>query len=54
MPKQQWSGGTVRVGAVHYNAIAEIDQLLNALDDMLPRANVARQIMVAGRHGPDH
>jgi selenocysteine lyase/cysteine desulfurase len=26
---------------VHYNSLAEIDQLLNALDDMLPRANVA-------------
>ena len=35
------AGGTVRIGPVHYNSIAEIDQLLNALDDMLPRANVA-------------
>jgi cysteine desulfurase family protein (TIGR01976 family) len=35
------SGGTVRIGPVHYNSITEIDQLLNALDDMLPRANVA-------------
>jgi len=29
------SGGTVRIGAVHYNSIAEIDELLNALDDIL-------------------
>jgi cysteine desulfurase family protein (TIGR01976 family) len=35
------SGGTVRIGPVHYNSLAEIDQLLNALDDMLPRADVA-------------
>ena len=35
------SGGTVRIGPVHYNSRAEIDQLLNALDDMLARANVA-------------
>ena len=35
------AGGTVRIGPVHYNSLAEIDQLLNALDDMLPRANVA-------------
>jgi cysteine desulfurase family protein (TIGR01976 family) len=35
------AGGTVRIGPVHYNSIAEIDQVLNALDDMLPRANVA-------------
>lgn len=35
------SGSTVRIGPVHYNSLAEIDQLLNALDDMLPRANVA-------------
>jgi cysteine desulfurase family protein (TIGR01976 family) len=33
--------GTVRIGPVHYNSIAEIDQVLNALDTMLPRANVA-------------
>jgi cysteine desulfurase family protein (TIGR01976 family) len=35
------AGSAVRVGPVHYNSLAEIDQLLNALDDMLPRANVA-------------
>ena len=35
------AGGTVRIGPVHYNSRAEIDQLLNALDDMLARANVA-------------
>lgn len=34
-------GGVVRVGPVHYNSLAEIDQVLNALDDMLPRVNVA-------------
>jgi selenocysteine lyase/cysteine desulfurase len=33
--------GTVRIGPVHYNSIAEIDQVLNALDTMLSRANVA-------------
>jgi len=36
-----YPSGAVRVGPVHYNSIAEIDQLLNALDDVLPRANVA-------------
>jgi selenocysteine lyase/cysteine desulfurase len=35
------SGGAVRVGPVHYNSIAEIDCLLNALADILPRARVA-------------
>jgi len=34
-------GGAVRVGPVHYNSAAEIDALLNALDDILPRARVA-------------
>ncbi|MDH3531458.1 MAG: aminotransferase class V-fold PLP-dependent enzyme, partial [Gammaproteobacteria bacterium] len=29
------SGGTVRIGAVHYNSLAEIDELLNALDGIL-------------------
>ena len=29
------SGSTVRVGAVHYNSIDEIDALLNALEDIL-------------------
>lgn len=33
--------GAVRVGPVHYNSISEIDQLLNALSDILPRAHVA-------------
>jgi cysteine desulfurase family protein (TIGR01976 family) len=35
------SGGAVRVGPVHYNSIAEIDQLLVELDQILRRANVA-------------
>jgi len=35
------AGGVVRVGPVHYNSRAEIDTLLNALDDILPHANVA-------------
>ncbi len=34
------SGGAVRIGPVHYNSIAEIDQLLSALDGILRRANV--------------
>lgn len=29
------SGGAVRIGAVHYNSSEEIDQLLNALEDLL-------------------
>ena len=29
------SGGVVRIGAVHYNTAAEIDDLLNALEDIL-------------------
>jgi cysteine desulfurase family protein (TIGR01976 family) len=29
------TGGTVRVGAVHYNSVNEVDQLLNALEDVL-------------------
>jgi len=33
--------GAVRVGPVHYNSVAEIDFLLNCLEDILPRANVA-------------
>lgn len=36
-----YPSGAVRIGPVHYNSIAEIDQLLNALDDMLRRTNVA-------------
>ncbi len=35
------TGGAVRIGPVHYNSIAEIDVLLNALEDILPRANAA-------------
>lgn len=35
------TGGAVRVGPVHYNSIAEIDQLLVELDQILLRANVA-------------
>jgi cysteine desulfurase family protein (TIGR01976 family) len=35
------SGGAVRVGPVHYNSVAEIDTVLNTLDDILRRANVA-------------
>ena len=35
------AGGAIRVGPVHYNTIAELDELLIALDEMLPRANVA-------------
>jgi cysteine desulfurase family protein (TIGR01976 family) len=35
------AGGVVRIGPVHYNSLAEIDQVLNALDGMLARANVA-------------
>ncbi len=35
------SGGAVRIGPVHYNTAAEVDRLLNALDHMLPRADVA-------------
>jgi len=35
------SGGTVRIGPVHYNSIDEIDQLLVALDEIIPAARVA-------------
>jgi selenocysteine lyase/cysteine desulfurase len=35
------TGGAVRIGPVHYNTSAEIDQVLNALSDILPQANVA-------------
>jgi len=31
------SGGVVRIGPVHYNSSAEIDQLLVALDEILGR-----------------
>lgn len=34
-------GGAVRIGPVHYNSSAEIDQFLNALADILPQQNVA-------------
>ncbi|MDX1482031.1 MAG: cysteine desulfurase-like protein [Woeseiaceae bacterium] len=30
------AGGAVRVGPVHYNGNAEVDRLLNALEDLLP------------------
>ena len=36
-----FDSGAVRIGPVHYNSIAEVDRLLNALDRILPRANVA-------------
>jgi selenocysteine lyase/cysteine desulfurase len=35
------SGGVVRIGPVHYNSEAEINAVLNALADILPRAAVA-------------
>jgi selenocysteine lyase/cysteine desulfurase len=35
------SGGAIRVGPVHYNTKEEIDTILIALDEILPRANVA-------------
>jgi cysteine desulfurase family protein (TIGR01976 family) len=35
------AGGAVRVGPVHYNTRAEVDAILIALDEILPRANVA-------------
>ncbi|NOX68058.1 MAG: cysteine desulfurase-like protein [Gammaproteobacteria bacterium] len=35
------SGGVVRVGPVHYNSTAEIDYLLTALDEILPKARAA-------------
>jgi selenocysteine lyase/cysteine desulfurase len=35
------SGGGVRVGPVHYNSIEELDRLLIALEEILPRRNVA-------------
>jgi len=35
------AGGAIRVGPVHYNTIAELDELLIALDEILPRVNVA-------------
>jgi selenocysteine lyase/cysteine desulfurase len=34
-------GGAVRIGPVHYNSSAEVDHVLNALADILPRQNVA-------------
>ena len=33
--------GAVRIGPVHYNTRDEIDHVLNELEDILPRANVA-------------
>ncbi|HEX5764872.1 MAG TPA: cysteine desulfurase-like protein [Woeseiaceae bacterium] len=35
------SGGGVRVGPVHYNSVEELDRLLAALEEILPRARVA-------------
>jgi cysteine desulfurase family protein (TIGR01976 family) len=35
------SGGGVRVGPVHYNSVEELDRLLLALEEILPRAHVA-------------
>lgn len=35
------AGGAVRIGPVHYNSIAEIDQALVALEQILPRKNIA-------------
>ena len=35
------SGGGVRVGPVHYNSVEELDRLLIALEEILPRRNVA-------------
>ncbi len=35
------SGGAVRIGPVHYNTKDEVDATLIALDEILPRANVA-------------
>ncbi len=34
-------GGAIRVGPVHYNTKDEVDAILIALDEILPRANVA-------------
>jgi len=35
------TGGVVRIGPVHYNTEHELDSLLNALQDILPRASAA-------------
>ncbi len=35
------SGGAIRVGPVHYNTKDEVDAILIALDEILPRANAA-------------
>ncbi|HET6628803.1 MAG TPA: cysteine desulfurase-like protein [Woeseiaceae bacterium] len=35
------SGGAVRVGPVHYNSVHEVERLLNALEDILPKPRVA-------------
>ena len=35
------SGGAVRIGPVHYNTKDEVDAILIALDEILPRENVA-------------
>jgi selenocysteine lyase/cysteine desulfurase len=33
------SGGLLRIGLVHYNTLAEIDFLLNQLDELTQRAS---------------
>jgi cysteine desulfurase family protein (TIGR01976 family) len=35
------TGGAVRVGPVHYNSVDELDRFLLALEELLPRAEVA-------------
>lgn len=35
------TGGAIRIGPVHYNSPAEIDELLTALESVLPQANAA-------------
>jgi cysteine desulfurase family protein (TIGR01976 family) len=34
-------GGVVRIGPVHYNSIGELDRLLTALEEVLPRSSTA-------------
>jgi cysteine desulfurase family protein (TIGR01976 family) len=36
-----YDAGAVRAGPVHYNSTAEIDRLLNCLEDIIPLVNVA-------------
>ena len=35
------TSGAVRIGPVHYNSLAEIDELLNALEGILPSRSAA-------------